>query len=228
MSASRGYRRFTDLTAFEERSGNFERPGGHARRSRGRPGGRMTGSHEALMARALRLALRGGRGPSARTHGRSRDRPGGTGGGRGWHHRVGGDHAEVDALKKAATRRGRGPLREPGTLLPLRRTPPCTRALLAAGLRRVFIAHQDPNPLVAGQGIQALRRPAWRCTSPAGVPGPGDQRPLPDLDHPGASLRDAKMAVTLDGRVADREDGPAGLLEDPAGRCTASGPGAMR
>jgi diaminohydroxyphosphoribosylaminopyrimidine deaminase/5-amino-6-(5-phosphoribosylamino)uracil reductase len=80
----------------------------------------------------------------------------------GWHARAGEPHAEINALKKLGAR---------GTALPAGvtayvtlepcahhgRTPPCADALIAAGISRVVVAMSDPNPLVAGRGLERLR-----------------------------------------------------------------------
>lgn len=76
----------------------------------------------------------------------------------GWHERAGGPHAEIMALEKAGTMsRGATAIL---TLEPCGhhgRTPPCDQALIDAGVRSVVVAMQDPNPQVAGRGLQHLR-----------------------------------------------------------------------
>lgn len=111
----------------------------------------------AWMAQALRLAERGlnGTSPNPRV-GCVLVRDGKVVG-EGWHERAGEAHAEVHALNKAgAAARGATAY---VTLEPCNhfgRTPPCTEALLQAGVVRVVAAMQDPNPLVAGQGLARL------------------------------------------------------------------------
>ena len=82
--------------------------------------------------------------------------------GQGWHRRAGGPHAEVEAIRNAQ-KRGHS---TKGAMLYVTlepcsthgRTPPCTDAIIAAGIRRVVIGATDPNPKHAGRGFRILRR----------------------------------------------------------------------
>ena len=78
--------------------------------------------------------------------------------GEGWHKKAGEPHAEVHALKQAGSK-AKGSTAYV-TLEPCShhgKTPPCADALIKAGVLRVVIAMEDPNPLVAGKGIAKLR-----------------------------------------------------------------------
>ena len=78
--------------------------------------------------------------------------------GQGYHRRVGAPHAEVEALRQAGDAARGADLYV--TLEPCNhqgRTPPCTQAILSAGVRRVIIATMDPNPQVTGGGAEYLR-----------------------------------------------------------------------
>ncbi len=110
------------------------------------------------MARALRLARRGlwGTHPNPRV-GCVVVRDGDVVG-EGWHERAGAPHAEIHALR-AAGERARGAVVYV-TLEPCShhgRTPPCADALVAAGVAEVVAAVVDPNPQVAGCGLERLR-----------------------------------------------------------------------
>jgi len=77
----------------------------------------------------------------------------------GFHARFGGPHAEPTALAKAGPRaRGATVYVNLEPCCHHGKTPPCTRALVAAGVRRVVAAMRDPDPRVAGKGLAELRR----------------------------------------------------------------------
>jgi len=110
------------------------------------------------MARALRLARLGLR----TTHPNPRVgcvvAAGGEVVGEGWHERAGLPHAEVLALEQAGERaRGATVYLNLEPCCHQGRTPPCTDALIDAGVARVVVAMADPNPQVGGGGIQLLR-----------------------------------------------------------------------
>lgn len=162
-------------------------------------------THAAMMARAQRLAARGlyTSDPNPRVgcviaHGDSIV-------GEGWHEAAGAPHAEINALR-AAGAQARGATVYV-TLEPCchhGRTPPCTDALIEAGVARVVCALRDPNPRVAGKGLRALEQ--------AGIE-------VVRLDSAGAASRAlnvgfvkrmlsgrpwvrVKLAMSLDGRTA--------------------------
>jgi len=79
--------------------------------------------------------------------------------GEGYHRRFGGPHAEVDALRRCCCPTNGITLYV--TLEPCchqGKTPPCSAAIIRAGIARVVVATGDPNPLVCGKGIRKLRR----------------------------------------------------------------------
>lgn len=122
----------------------------------------------------------------------------------GWHRRTGGPHAEVVALA-AAGARARGATAYV-TLEPCchqGRTPPCTRALIDAGIARVVYAAGDANRKVAGQGAAALRAAGIEVV--AGVLEPEaralNQGFFSRMERGRPWLR-SKLAVSLDGRTA--------------------------
>jgi diaminohydroxyphosphoribosylaminopyrimidine deaminase/5-amino-6-(5-phosphoribosylamino)uracil reductase len=88
--------------------------------------------------------------------------------GQGWHRRAGEPHAEIEAIRDAQ-QRGHNPKGATlyVTLEPCStqgRTPPCTRAIIAAGIRRVVAGATDPNPRHAGRGFRILRRAGLSVT----------------------------------------------------------------
>ncbi len=83
--------------------------------------------------------------------------------GEGYHQQFGGPHAEIEAISDAVRRRRKKRLKDATLFVSLEpcchfgKTPPCTQAILAAGIRKVVIGRTDPNPQVAGGGIAELR-----------------------------------------------------------------------
>ena len=126
--------------------------------------------------------------------------------GEGFHEHYGGPHAEVVALSRAGERARGGTIAV--TLEPCRhygKTPPCTRALLAAGIRRVVVAARDPNPLVNGGGIAELQAAGVEVVE--GVRAAEAERllaPFAKRVRTGSPWVIAKWAMTLDGKVATR------------------------
>jgi len=77
----------------------------------------------------------------------------------GYHKAAGTDHAEIVALKRAGKKaRGATLFINLEPCSHFGRTPPCTRALIAAGVKTVVAGMRDPNPLVAGRGFRELKR----------------------------------------------------------------------
>lgn len=80
--------------------------------------------------------------------------------GEGWHQRYGGPHAEVVAVQSVTNQELLKSCTLYVTLEPCAhfgKTPPCADMLVRVGIKRVVIANEDPNPLVAGKGIEKLR-----------------------------------------------------------------------
>jgi diaminohydroxyphosphoribosylaminopyrimidine deaminase/5-amino-6-(5-phosphoribosylamino)uracil reductase len=124
--------------------------------------------------------------------------------GEGWHQRAGEPHAEVFAL------RGAGDLARGGTafvtLEPCNhhgRTPPCTEALIGAGVSRVIYACGDPNPRVDGSGAARLRA-AGIDTATGLLAAEGEELNLGFFKRmrTGRPWLRLKLAASLDGRTA--------------------------
>lgn len=123
--------------------------------------------------------------------------------GEGWHARAGGVHAETAALERSGPAARGAELYV--TLEPCNhhgKTPPCTDAILRAGIRRVVAGHLDPNPKMRGRSVEILRE--------AGVEVEVLEDPLFEKQneqfshfmHTGRPFVHVKLATTLDGRIA--------------------------
>jgi diaminohydroxyphosphoribosylaminopyrimidine deaminase/5-amino-6-(5-phosphoribosylamino)uracil reductase len=126
--------------------------------------------------------------------------------GEGWHERFGGPHAEVNALAAAGAAARGATLYV--TLEPCchhGKTPPCTDAILAAGIRRVVAAMLDPFPQVAGQGVAQLRAAGIEVDVGDGESQSRElNRPYLTLLRLGRPYVHAKWAMSLDGKIATR------------------------
>lgn len=138
----------------------------------------------------------------------------------GWHDHLGGLHAEQMAIHDAENN-GHSPNGAVAyvTLEPCNhfgRTPPCTEALMWAGIKEVIIAHEDPNPTVRGAGIQALEDAGIVVSygllqSQAAL----QMRPFLHWCENRRPLVCVKLAVDFNGSVDDRSE--------DAGRFTSEG-----
>ncbi|MBS3804617.1 MAG: bifunctional diaminohydroxyphosphoribosylaminopyrimidine deaminase/5-amino-6-(5-phosphoribosylamino)uracil reductase RibD [Oleiphilaceae bacterium] len=124
--------------------------------------------------------------------------------GEGWHERAGEGHAEQRALSEAGAR-ARGATVYV-TLEPCShfgRTPPCSRALIEAGVAHVVAATKDPNPAVSGRGLEQLREAGIRVTE--GLLAEGAEKLNPGFMkrmRTGRPYVRIKVAASLDGRTA--------------------------
>ena len=122
----------------------------------------------------------------------------------GWHMQTGGRHAEIHALEVAGEdARGADCYVTLEPCVHDGKTPPCTKALIRAGVRRVIAAVIDPNPRVAGKGMAALKQ--------AGIEaGSGLMEDEARALNPGFEMRmrngrpyvRTKLAMSLDGKTA--------------------------
>ncbi|MBF0218159.1 MAG: bifunctional diaminohydroxyphosphoribosylaminopyrimidine deaminase/5-amino-6-(5-phosphoribosylamino)uracil reductase RibD [Gammaproteobacteria bacterium] len=124
--------------------------------------------------------------------------------GRGAHLRAGEPHAEVIALQQAGERaRGATAVVTLEPCAHFGRTPPCCEALIDAGIARLVVAGEDPNPLTAGKGIACLQAAGIEVIS-------GVLEAEAEALNPGFMMRmragrpfvRCKMAMSLDGRTA--------------------------
>ena len=140
--------------------------------------------------------------------------------GEGWHARAGESHAEAMALEAARGQNLRGATVYV-TLEPCNhhgRTPPCADALIEAGVGRVIAAMEDPNPLVAGQGMERLRAQGIQVQT--GLMG--DQAEMLNRGFikrmtGGRPWVRVKSAMSLDGRTA-LASGDSKWISSPAAR----------
>jgi diaminohydroxyphosphoribosylaminopyrimidine deaminase/5-amino-6-(5-phosphoribosylamino)uracil reductase len=129
--------------------------------------------------------------------------------GRGFHTYAGVQHAEVIALAEAG-----GQARGATLYLNLEpcshqgRTPPCTGALIHAGVARVVAPLSDPNPLVAGEGFRQLREAGIEVEMAPEFAAEAEKLNEPFLHfmRQGRPLVTLKTAITLDGKISAPDD----------------------
>jgi len=126
--------------------------------------------------------------------------------GEGFHARAGGPHAEIEALRQAGGR-ARGATMYV-TLEPCNhrgRTPPCTKAILESGVKKVYFASRDPNPNVEGGGAAFLQSRRVQCEhGPLTEEATGLNRGFFHWIVTGRPWIISKFASSLDGRIATR------------------------
>lgn len=127
--------------------------------------------------------------------------------GKGWHHCAGQPHGEIEALRDAASK-GNNPK---GATLYVNlepccthgRTPPCTEAIKAAGIKKVVVAATDPNPAHAGKAFKILKRAGIKVVH--GILS-GESTKLNEAFNHWIVERTpfvtVKAAMTLDGKIA--------------------------
>lgn len=134
----------------------------------------------------------------------------------GYHKKAGTPHAEVNAMAKAQGKTKGATLYV--TLEPCShygRTPPCTEAVWQSGIQRVVVGMQDPNPLVAGQGIRFLQEKGLEVS--AGLLADDCRRinlPFCRWITTGLPWVIMKAGVSLDGRIAARSGAPAWITNE--------------
>lgn len=139
--------------------------------------------------------------------------------GRGSYTWEGVKHAEIQALEQAGAR-ARGATMYV-TLEPHShngRTPPCTDAIVAAGIAKVVTASVDPNPLVSGAGIRNLRAAGIEVEIATEFQAEAEKlnEPFFHFMRTGRPLVTLKSALTLDGKIAAPEDNSGWITSERA------------
>ena len=125
----------------------------------------------------------------------------------GYHKQFGGPHAEIEAISQLRSL----PLNDTTVYVTLEpcchsgKTPPCTQALIEAGVHNVVVGYVDPNPTVAGQGIKQLRDSGINVR--VGICEAECKRlvaPFEKVVTTGIPWVIAKWAMTLDGKIATK------------------------
>jgi diaminohydroxyphosphoribosylaminopyrimidine deaminase/5-amino-6-(5-phosphoribosylamino)uracil reductase len=138
--------------------------------------------------------------------------------GRGYHRRFGGPHAELFALDEAGDAARGSTLYV--TLEPCShhgKTPPCTQRIIEAGIARVVIGTPDPNPVVNGSGIAALRAAGLDvATGLLAAEAEAQNEIFATFVTTGRPFVLVKLAISLDGRIATRTGDSEWISSQPA------------
>ncbi len=129
--------------------------------------------------------------------------------GRGFHTWAGRDHAEIVALREAGdAARGAQMFVTLEPCCHYGRTGPCTEAIIAAGISKVIVASQDPNPQVNGKGLAQLRGAGIEVEVDEGSAAEAERlnEPFFHFVKTGRPLVTIKAALTLDGKIAAPQD----------------------
>ncbi len=139
--------------------------------------------------------------------------------GKGYHRKAGGPHAEINAISSS-----KDDIRNSTLYVTLEpcctfgRTPPCTGAIIAAGIKKVFVGCLDPNPRHAGKGVDILEKAGMEVV--VGI----KEKECIELNESffhwittGRPFILLKMAMTLDGKIATH-DGKSKWITGPAAR----------
>jgi diaminohydroxyphosphoribosylaminopyrimidine deaminase/5-amino-6-(5-phosphoribosylamino)uracil reductase len=144
--------------------------------------------------------------------------------GEGYHRYAGAPHAEIVALRKAGKKaRGATLFVNLEPCFHHGRTPPCVDAIIRSGIRRVVAAMRDPNPLVRGRGINALRRAGIKVEVGLMRTEAGRLNEI-FIHHitSGTPFVALKMAQSLDGAIASAPGVRTAITSSPALRLTHS------
>ena len=139
--------------------------------------------------------------------------------GRGFHTWTGVKHAEIVALEEAGDRaRGATLYINLEPCCHQGRTGPCTAALIAAGVARVVAALEDPNPLVAGEGIRQLRAAGVEAEIAPAFTAEAEKlnEAFAHFMRTRLPLVTLKTALTLDGKIAAPDDNRGWITSDKA------------
>ena len=138
---------------------------------------------------------------------------------RGYHHKAGSPHAEIIAMKSS-----KSPLKNAVMFVTLEpcdhygKTPPCTKSIIESGIKKVYVAMRDPNPVNSGRGIRKLLKNGIAVD--IGIGGKEAaylNRAYIKFITTGLSYLTVKLAQSIDGKLAAR-DGTSKWISSSASR----------